>query len=243
MKTFCRWPASTAKLLVAAAIASLPVAMPVPAQAGFFNLASAECTAPAPEIALTQSKPGYVVDDSYDSARITNIAADNRASLTLGMKASGLAVASYSSNGQFRSNVWEMDDGMWCVSLTHADFSLGFDRPVQVFVGSEYAEGSCARRAILEHELQHVALYEKSLDDMMGPAKQKIETEVMRFGASAMASTPAEANKILTEAMDRIMGSVVSKIGSYAEAKNSKLDTPVEYKRVEAQCQDWNITQ
>lgn len=242
MSSITAWRARTANLLAAAATALLPFSSPAPAAAGFFNLASSECTAPAPEIVLKQAKPGYVVDDSYDSAQITNIAADNRASLTLGMKASGLAVASYSSNGQFRSNIWEMDDGMWCVSLTHADFTLGFDRPVHVFVGREYSEGSCARDAILQHELQHVALYEKSLDDMMGPARDRIETEVMRFGASAMASSPAEANKILTEAMDRIMGSVVSKIGSYAEMRNSKLDTPAEYRRVEARCQDWNAT-
>ena len=106
--------------------------------------------------------------------------------------------------------------------------------PMTVYVAREVADDDCRRKAIREHEMKHVAVYQEYLPLLVGRARQQLNTlygsEVV-YGSDAKASQQAMRARLQTF-MQPLMQA------AYAElrARHAAVDTPEEYLRLERAC-------
>ena len=126
---------------------------------------------------------------------------------------------------------------VWVESLA-LDFSY---KRMDVYVSSQYSEGSCQYNVILGHENQHVAINNRTLQNyysMMQKAlwnARQIPTRAkplsVRSLSQGKAIIAARINKIVNPIYDRFKKTVM--------AENAKIDTIANYRATQAKCSSW----
>ncbi len=126
---------------------------------------------------------------------------------------------------------------VWATSVT-----LLFDYSrMDVFISSQYGEGSCPYQQILIHEKQHVAIDERELEKykkLMAAALR--HSRLIPSRSHPLAARSVEEGRALVSR--RILGIVHPYFAAYGravKAENAKIDTLANYRRVQARCNDW----
>ena len=105
--------------------------------------------------------------------------------------------------------------------------------PIVVYVGREFAPGTCAYREILTHELRHRDIYLAHL-----PRAEKIvrETLARRFQGKPLYAPAGQARSLLQREIDSAWLPFIKREMGKVEQLQAAIDTPQEYARLGKVC-------
>jgi hypothetical protein len=128
----------------------------------------------------------------------------------------------------------------FCVWVDSVDVSFSYSQ-MNVYVSSQYPEGSCPYRVILNHENQHVSIDQRVL------AKYRTRIE---WALKKSRSIPTKAHPLSVVSMNNGKAIIAAKLNQIVDPilqaykneiarENGKLDTPANYRRTQALCNNW----
>jgi hypothetical protein len=181
-----------------------------------------------PAINVEAHNAGYRVDNSLSYRALTRIKRERPGGFVLGLTRAESRVA-ISVEGTIAA---DPDSGLECMSPRIA-VSLSYP-PIVVYVGSEFAPGTCAYREILAHEMRHLKAYVEYLP--------KVERTVRASMASRFDGRPVVAPqgqalaRVQAELDERWMPFIKREMGR-AKALQASIDSAGEYARLSKVCQ------
>jgi len=126
-----------------------------------------------------------------------------------------------------------------CVQLSKIEVVF-WAKPV-VVIASNFEKGSCEYREVLAHEQKHIRTTRKFIREFA----PKMRKEVRKIIDTSRLHTVVSAEKI-DQAQDKIQAPIVKRIFAYQDkimpilrSRQEAIDTPEEYARVAAQCDNW----
>jgi hypothetical protein len=147
----------------------------------------------------------------------------------------GLTVSETATETGYTLAKATLSDGTGCVALKGIEARVA-DRGVTVLVDRSYRPGSCERRAILDHEQEHVRINAEALRQTGRLLEDQLEAVADRWGGRWLA--PDQAPRI-EEAIGRAVGEATAAARGEAEAGHGRLDTPESYAEVQERCGNW----
>ncbi|MGZ3272093.1 MAG: hypothetical protein ACXU71_14100 [Croceibacterium sp.] len=181
-----------------------------------------------PAVSVEAHDTGYRVDNSLSYRALTRLKRERAGEYVLGLTRAESRVA-IGVEGSIAS---DPDSGMECMAPRIA-VSLSY-LPIVVYVGSEFAPGTCAYREILAHEMRHLKAYVEYLP--------KVERTVRDALASRFAGRPVVAprgqalSRVQAELDGRWMPFIKREMGR-AKALQAGIDSAGEYARLSKVCQ------
>jgi hypothetical protein len=112
---------------------------------------------------------------------------------------------------------------------------------MDVYISSQYGQGSCPYKVIFDHENQHVAINTRTLQKYADLMKQALlaypgfPTQAHPWKVGSRSQARSNLKKI-------ILGIINPFYHQYAKEvirANSQIDTPENYRKTQALCQDW----
>jgi hypothetical protein len=128
----------------------------------------------------------------------------------------------------------------FCVWVESVQVDFCYDK-LDVYISSQYPEGSCPYRVILSHENQHVAIDQRvlakyrTLIEKALKRSRSIPTKAHPLSVVSMDNGKAIINKRLDDIVNRLTAAYQKE----TIRQNGKLDTPTNYKRTQALCNNW----
>ncbi len=145
----------------------------------------------------------------------------------------GLARGNASTRFAIEGRTWRAPNAERECSSFEIRLSYGFS-PITVYVGREFAKGSCAHDEIFRHELQHVETYQQHArairEEITRTLKQRFETSTPWYGARG------ETAARLQRELDERWLPYVQRMLDRVKVAQRKIDSPEEYARVAASC-------
>lgn len=129
-------------------------------------------------------------------------------------------------------------DGGFCIYLTSVDVEFGWER-VEVYLPSEFPEGTCEYRTILDHENQHVSINRAVLRDFAPEIRARIEA-LLRAHQPIFARSPAGSADTAIQGLHQQLKGMLDEFEKVQYARNAVIDSPSNYKALSTMCKDWN---
>lgn len=107
-------------------------------------------------------------------------------------------------------------------------------QPIVIYIGSEFAPGSCPYEAILAHEMRHLKAYLQHLPKVETSLRDALEA---RFGTAALVAPAGQARALLAAEMDKRWMPYIKNSMAEVEAQQAAIDSPQEYLRLSKVCQ------
>ena len=212
------------KLLLALAL--LCILAPASARTAF--QARCEDTVGASVSSLSSKHEGYRVDNSYSFHGLSALKGDRApGSYVLGLTHTESRVA-IGVRGRVLS---DPATGYECVA-PRLEVKLHY-LPIVVYVGREFAPGTCAYREILAHELRHRDIYLGFL-----PRAEKIVGDALarRFEGKPLYAPRGQARDLLQREIDTGWMPFIKREMGKVERLQAAIDTPQEYARLGKVC-------
>jgi len=126
---------------------------------------------------------------------------------------------------------------VWADSV-EVDFSY---TKMDVYISSQYPEGSCAYRAILEHEDQHVAINQAVLKKYVALMKRAIRYDrtIPSKDRPLSAGSFKQGQEIIAARIAKIIQPLYRRYKREVQQANRWIDTMGNYRRIQAKCKDW----
>jgi hypothetical protein len=126
---------------------------------------------------------------------------------------------------------------VWVESLA-LDFSF---RRMDVYLSSQYPEGSCQYDVILGHENQHVAINNRTLRKYYSLMRQALwKTRSIPTKANPLpVSSLNQGKAIIAARINGIVNPIYARFKKAVLAENAKIDTVANYRRTQAKCSSW----
>lgn len=106
--------------------------------------------------------------------------------------------------------------------------------PIVIYVGREFAPGTCAYKEILAHEMRHLKTYLDHLPKVESVVRNGI---AVRFGGQPMYAPAGQARALLQRELNSQWMPYIKREMAKAEALQAAIDTPQEYARLSKVCQ------
>lgn len=177
---------------------------------------------------LTSRQNGYRVDNSYSFHGLTRLKG-NRAPGTyvLGLTRTESRV-SIAVQGRM---LQDPASGYECVA-PRLQVTLYYE-PIVVYVGREFAPGTCAYKEILAHEMRHLKVY----TDFLPGAEKTVRTALAkRFEGKPLYAPAGQARNLLQREIDTNWMVFIKNEMSKVERLQAAIDTPQEYARLGKVC-------
>lgn len=129
-------------------------------------------------------------------------------------------------------------DGGYCVYLTSVDVEFGWER-VEVYLPSEFPEGTCEYRTILDHENQHVAINRAVLREFAPLIRARIET-LLRAHQPIFTRSPEGSADAAIQGLHRHLSGMLDEFETAQSARNAGIDSASNYKALSTMCNDWD---
>jgi hypothetical protein len=126
-------------------------------------------------------------------------------------------------------------DGTVCVALEAARVELA-NRDVAVLIDRRYEKGSCEHRAVLAHELEHVAINAEAVRAGERRLRERLEAVVSRWKGRWV---PEERQAAIGDALQGAASAVLAEVRRSAAARHARIDTPQSYAETQRRCQSW----
>ncbi|MGZ8291198.1 MAG: hypothetical protein ACXW2U_19755 [Telluria sp.] len=177
---------------------------------------------------LTAKQNGYTVDNSRSIRSLTAIKGPQaRNHYVLGLTRTESRV-SIGIDGQMLS---DPATGYECVA-PHIEVSL-FYIPIVIYIGSEFAPGSCAYKEVLAHEMRHLDAYLAHLPKVEATVRKAL---AQRFDSRPLYAPAGQARALLAKEIDTGWMPYIKKELARAEVLQAAIDTPQEYARLSKVC-------
>ena len=177
---------------------------------------------------LSSKSNGYTINNQLSYKMLTaraGTAAGNMATL-------GLTV----TQGQYRATLGgpllqDAAGGYECIA-PKVDISLNYS-PVLIYVGNEFAPGTCAYRTILAHELRHLQAYMDNLARVEKVVRQALD---QRFEAKPLYAPAGTAMSALEHEINSVWFPFIRDEFDKGKVQQQAIDTPEEYARMGKVC-------
>ncbi len=126
---------------------------------------------------------------------------------------------------------------VWAKAI-HVSFSY---TRMDVYISNQYGEGSCPYRVIRDHENQHVAINTATLQKYADAMNQAL----LAYGGFPTQDhpwkvrSPKKAQAQLKGLVLKIINPIYKQYTDAVIRANARIDTPENYRRTQALCQDW----
>lgn len=123
-----------------------------------------------------------------------------------------------------------------CHYLKKADVRLMMPS-LQVYIASEYRQGSCQYQVVLNHENEHVRVNQYVIRKYVPIIRSALEREVHRLLPLASVNpNPAQA---IEEALNPTINSLLKDMYGERDRGNAGIDTNYQYQKASQQCNRW----
>jgi len=126
-----------------------------------------------------------------------------------------------------------------CLWIANIHIKLHY-KPI-VYVSREFTVGSCYRAAVLEHEHKHVVMDETLMGSFGAQLQQAIQMAAQtdgHLGPIRQEDLPDVSRKIQA-VLEHKLNEMMDQLSTEREVKQTQIDTPEEYRRVQALCSNW----
>ncbi len=153
----------------------------------------------------------------------------------------GLTLAEHELKTDFRiGGMRRSDSRRVCVWLESVNVDFSFTK-MDVFISSQYGEGSCPYQVIRDHENQHVAINLGALKEYRDKMERALKGDLsLPTKADPLSvSSLGQAKKILASRIKGIVDNLYSGFKREVLEGNARIDTLENYRRTQAKCQKW----
>ena len=178
--------------------------------------------------AMSSLQNGYRVDNSYSLHGLSRMKGDRApGSYVLGLTRTEARV----SIGVSGRMLLDPGSGYECVT-PRLEVKL-FYPTIVIYVGREFAPGSCAYREVLAHEMRHLDTYLRFL-----PRAEKAVGEALarRFQGKPLYAPRGQVRSLLQREIDSSWMPFIKAEMSKVERLQAAIDTPIEYARLGKVC-------
>jgi len=192
---------------------------------------------PATKVTVKAEPVVYDVDLKKSIAQLTKMS--HKGHTAHRTKTLGLAVAELNYNIDWGyKNLTDPRTQKECIS-PEINVTLSYT-PMTVYVAKEFKKGSCEHREIWKHEMKHVNVYRKHLDDikytLAKELRQIFSKHHYEFDEIGL------GKRYLTEAIHSFWGERTGEFVTAVHPKQENVDTAEEYARVARTCGgNWQI--
>ena len=199
--------------------------------------ASAACNLEhgAPTFTVTLRDPPVDYRPAVDTAALTRIADENGMP---GLKSEipyGLTIGRYDLEVTIETDAVRDGSG-YCVELRAAHIEIGL-RQLDVLIDRRFAQGSCERQAVLDHENQHVEVFREAPRFYLATIERTLASGSFRLIVHAEDREAARA--AFLSPITASVKPVFDAINGRARDGNARLDTPENYAAVFRRCSQW----
>lgn len=149
----------------------------------------------------------------------------------------GLTVTRMTFSIETRAVVHPLGNRGFCAALAHIKTTIGFDA-FDVYIANRYRPGSCAHAVIVEHETAHVGIYRDGLLEFAPQLRRRLADAANAMGPLFLRSSADAAGRLQQQLNQRIRP-VLERLKRETSRQNSLLDSPQNYQREQALCNDW----
>lgn len=183
---------------------------------------------PIIRVSAARSEPAR--DDSLSLAQLSHLDEAAFGHVALGATESKFGISTLSTETTAPS----LGAG-FCAHLTRMDVTLRLsDRTIHV--AREFYDEACVRDEVLAHELRHVRLDDRLLQEGIGRAEAELAA-ALNGGAAAWGATPHAAEEALKARLAAVTGTVSAQFTLRRRlAHAEEIDTPAESRRAQEIC-------
>ena len=169
------------------------------------------------EIIITTHQNGFEIINKYGS-RVLNTRSN---SSYAGDYVVGLTSLQSTTTIDFDGPVWQDEETGGECFAPRIEISLNYS-PMQVFIGNEFKPGTCSYKVILEHEKQHIDLYQKNL-----PRVEHIIRSLMekRFASKPIYAPSGKSKNLLEQEVDTLWRPIIRAEFAKIQIEQNQLDS------------------
>lgn len=200
--------------------------------------ASCNIKRPPPQIQFEELRQQTRFDHSKSSSQIAAIASRHRQENSYkNHKVRGFTFYRLSSGVELTFSGKIFKNNMHCLYIKSAKFKVGF-RKMDVFIDRKYPKGSCAYKAILDHENTHVSInntaFTAFLPILQPVLKQAVERMPVRRSYNSKRATVQMRDDVLAT-----MNEMIDRFSATLKKQHAKIDTIESYRQVRDKCRSW----
>jgi len=130
--------------------------------------------------------------------------------------------------------------GPVCVWADSVNVDFSFVK-MDVYITSQYSEGSCPYKVILDHENQHVAINTRTYEKYKALMLQALMSaqDIPTQADPLVVQTLQTGKAIIGQRINRIVMPLYEAFKTEITAENAKIDTLENYKRTQEKCDKW----
>ncbi|MEH6403137.1 MAG: hypothetical protein V7750_07180 [Sneathiella sp.] len=149
----------------------------------------------------------------------------------------GLAYTQIHTNLGVEVQGFAVNNSQNCIRLATVKFEFG-NKHSEIFIARKYRPGTCAYKAILTHEKEHMQIN----DRLQKQYAKKIKKELQKSANRVRPYHSRKTNEAAKSIANRLVHEMTPFIAEFRDVKrkaNLKIDTPRSYKRVRSKCGRW----
>ncbi|TFW28709.1 hypothetical protein [Duganella callida] len=178
---------------------------------------------------LTAKQDGYTVNNQLPYSALTA----RTGSMNRNMQTLGLTVTQGMHKARVDSGPILQDpaSGYECIA-PKVEIQLYYS-PVRIYVGNEFAPGTCAYKEILAHEMRHLKAHMDNLDRVQKVVAQALNR---RFGGQPLYAPSGTAVSALQHEVSSTWFNFIRDEFEKGKIEQDKIDSPEEYARLSKAC-------
>lgn len=191
------------------------------------------CSSEDPKVTvrLKTAKTKYI--KNYNAKTINQIHKNAGQGTILGLAGGPISIE---MNGQYEIRTSNRKS---CVQLSNVDVMF-WAKPV-IVIASNFPKGSCEYRAVLAHEQKHIRTTRKFIREFAPKLRREVHDIIDNSRDHMVVSTESlqYAQKQIQEPIIKRLIAYQNEIMPILQNRQNAIDTPEEYERVAAQCDNW----
>ncbi len=223
---------------VTAGIAAIGIMLPIWAPPA--ALARTVCPPPkqAPDVSV-RIKPGGVVVNNHRSHKSLRRLHKGQSTTksALGWNPVGLTSTELGFQMKVRVTAVPSQRNRYCGYLDSVDATVGYEKLI-VYVARKYRPGSCHYGSIMEHEQLHVMVFRRILERYAPRLERRITSAASRLRPVVTSNAKQAATRLKNKLKQEVQP-LFREMNQQLNRENAKLDTPQNYKREQARCENW----
>ncbi|MAZ02103.1 MAG: hypothetical protein CMN56_03090 [Sneathiella sp.] len=130
-----------------------------------------------------------------------------------------------------------LEAGQNCLRLDWVKLTFGA-RKTNVYIDRKYRKSSCAYKAILKHEMEHVRINERVIEEYLPIITNELEERAAGV-KPFYTKSPKDAGRSIVNRLMFELDPVLEEFNKARMAANDLIDTPAAYAETQAKCTDW----
>ena len=192
---------------------------------------------PLPQVEVTSHERPIQTDNTKPIREITRMAAGAYRPSGRWAHATGLTVGVFRFETKYKiRSILEKQSGIGCYWLDAVTVELNFSPTV--YIAREFPAGTCRHEAVFAHEMKHVAVDREILAEYLPVVKSRLEQATAQLGVIGPKprAGEAEVKRRIGGAVEQAVNQVLEKIQAERRSWQQTVDTPQEYRAVQAKC-------